>query len=334
MNDRLNLIKNWLESELKIPEYNINKLTGDASFRQYFRINLPDVSYILMDAPPGRECCKTFANLDHFFRENHIHVPKIYAENITDGFLLLEDFGDDVLLSILTPGNADNYYHKAIDIICDIQAAKTNNMTLPPFDKKFMLEEMELFREWLLKNLLQYPLSSQEDKIITAVFNDLADKIALQHYAVTHRDFHSRNLMRLPNDELGVLDFQDAVMGPYVYDLVSLLKDAYITWSRDKTELWLSYFYDTARNRGLILDINLESLFMDFEITGLQRHIKVAGIFARLYKRDGKEAYLKDIPRVLHYINVALARIECYHDFYQLLIEKWMPQVEMATWSK
>ena len=134
MDQRIDLIKNWLENELRIPEYNIEALTGDASFRRYFRITTPDVSYMLMDAPPDRECCKTFASIDHFFRDNHIHVPRIYAENIKDGLLLLEDFGDDVLLSILDPNNADSYYHKAIDIICDIQTAEPKNITLPAFE--------------------------------------------------------------------------------------------------------------------------------------------------------------------------------------------------------
>ena len=334
MDSRIELIKNWLENELKLPEYNINALAGDASFRRYFRITTPDVSYMLMDAPPERECCKTFASIDHLFHENHIHVPKIYAENIHDGLLLLEDFGDDVLLSILNPSNANDYYKKAIDILCHIQAIAPQKIALPTFDKTFMLQEMELFREWFLTKLLQYPINNDENQLLTNLFNDIADKVSNQPLVVTHRDYHSRNLMRLGNDQLGVLDFQDAVIGPYVYDPASLLKDAYITWSRDKIELWLNYYYNQACERGLIDGITLEQLYHDFELVGLQRHIKVVGIFARLYKRDGKKSYLKDIPRVMHYIVDALTRLESHHDFYQLMTEVWMPQVELANWSK
>ena len=334
MDSRIDLIKNWLENELRLPEYNIEALTGDASFRRYFRITAPDVSYMLMDAPPERECCKTFANIDHLFHENHIHVPKIYAENIPDGLLLLEDFGDDVLLYLLNPNNVDSYYEKAIDIICHIQAIAPNNIKLPKFNKQSMLQEMELFREWFLKELLQYSPSKDEEQLLSNLFDNIADKVSNQPCVVTHRDYHSRNLMRLGNDQLGVLDFQDAVIGSYVYDPVSLLKDAYITWPRNKIELWLNYYYNQACERNLIDGVTLEQLYHDFELVGLQRHIKVVGIFARLYKRDGKKSYLKDIPRVMHYIVDALTRLEIHHDFYQLMTEVWMPQVELANWSK
>jgi len=334
MSDRILLINTWLEKILGDDNFNITRLTGDASFRTYYRITCTDTTYILMDSPPSIECSKNFIVIDNFLRIQKIHAPKIFHKDTENGLLLLEDFGDELLLNILSPKNADLYYQQAIDIICDMQNSLVDNaLNIPSFNKTIISNELALFRDWFLDKLLTYELCQKENAIIEHFFDDLTHQVLKQKTTFVHRDFHSRNLMRLKTDALGVLDFQDAVIGPLTYDLVSLLKDAYIAWPREKQEKWLNYYYDKVSTLGLVSNYDIEQLFRDYEITGLQRHIKVVGIFARLFKRDGKSRYLQDIPRVMNYIIDAMTRIDDYHEFYSLMAEKFIPYFEQKNYT-
>jgi aminoglycoside/choline kinase family phosphotransferase len=332
MDNRNKQIKQWLTNSLNFDQYDIKALAGDASFRRYFRVKTKDKNFILMDAPPARECCKSFIRVDNFLLDNQIPVPQIYQEDLTQGFLLLEDFGDDVLLGLLNPNNADNYYHKAIDIVCKMQTAKWQDVSeLRAFDAAYILQDLMLLKEWFIEQLLEIQLSSQQEQIITYVFNELIAQITALPYAFTHRDYHSRNLMRLTDDSLGVLDFQDAMYGPVTYDLVSLLKDAYITWPRAKQESWLNYYYNKAQSLNLLNGMDQAQLYYAYDITGLQRHIKIIGNFARLCKRDGKDGYLRDIPRVMHYVIDVLMRLDIMHEFLHLMKDQLLPAFEQLN---
>lgn len=328
------MISNWLESELNLVVTEITRLAGDASFRQYFRIKTPDSSFILMDAPPDKECCQSFIEIDKLFCDNYLHAPHIFEQNLEKGWLLLEDFGDDVLLNILTPQNVDEYYHKAIDMICDIQHIDPPE-ELPTFDETLLKKELSLFQEWFIERLLRLSLNMDEQRVLDSFFDQLIAGIVIQAYRLTHRDFHSRNLICLHDGSLGVLDFQDAVIGPMGYDLISLIKDAYIAWPRAKQEAWVAYYFNQAIVYGLLRKQTFETFLRETELVGLQRHIKVVGIFSRLYQRDGKSDYLKDIPRVLSYINDTLSYLcSSLKDnadmlaFQQLMDEKIIPSWE------
>ena len=327
MPERYELLENWLDTVFDKEKYVLTKLAGDASFRCYYRVQTTTKSYILMDAPPNQECCESFVAIDGLLSSKGIHAPEIFHQNQKDGFLLLEDFGDDVLLKILSPKNADENYKKAIDIICLMQKIQ-HTAQIPTFDYTFIQQELNLFKTWFLEKLLVYTLPDNEAKIIDNFFHHLAEQIMQQPYVFIHRDFHARNLMSLSTGELGVLDFQDPMLGPISYDLVSLLKDAYISWPRQKQELWLSYYHNQVLKQGILNNYALGQLYNDFDIIGLQRHIKIIGIFSRLAIRDGKTQYLNDIPRVLHYTLDALTRIELYHDVYQLFTKKLQPLFE------
>lgn len=327
-------ITDWLDHELKLGHYDITPLKGDASFRRYFRIETPNQTFILMDAPPTKECSKTFIQIATLLHENHIHAPHIYQKNLDQGLLLLEDFGDDDLLSFLTPHNAELYYHIAIDIICALQRGHLpSKFTIPRFDKTLMMNELMLFQDWFLKKLLDYHPTAAEENILQTVFQYLISRILKQPYVLTHRDFHSRNLMRLSDNALGVLDFQDMVIGPMTYDIVSLLKDAYITWPHEQQKKWFRYFYQQQIAHHMLPNQTYEALWQDFELVGLQRHIKVVGIFARLFKRDGKMAYLKDIPRVMDYIVEVSPRYEALQAFHQLMVKKFIPLFQQTALS-
>lgn len=329
MNTRSKQIEQWLANRLDSNQFIITPLAGDASFRRYFRIQEQNKTFILMDAPPERENCRAFVMIDNFLLDNHIPVPQIYQQDIEQGFLLLDDFGDTLLLQALNPTNADDLYHKTIDILCQIQNTEwQGKIELPPFDAAFMRQEMMMLKDWFIGSLLELQLSTHQEQLLYAVFDELIAKIAALPYTFVHRDYQVKNLMCLPDGGIGVLDFQDAVYGPITYDLVSVLKDAYITWPRAKQEEWLSYYYNQATEMQIITDMSLEQLYSAYEFTGLQRHIKVIGIFARLFKRDGKAGYLKEIPRLIHYVVDALIRLDTMHEFLHLMKDELLPAFE------
>lgn len=278
----------------------LTPLSVDASFRSYYRLqNSHGQTYCLMDAPPDKETLNPFLGIAYALADAGFRVPKIYASDVADGFLLLEDFGDELLLNHLTASNVTDDYAQAMQIILDLQQAQhLKKLRLKDFDTDFICQEFSLFVDWYLKKHLRLDLTPAEAAMLQSVLDLIIANNQAQPKVFMHRDFHSRNLMRLTQGELGILDFQDAVFGPLSYDLVSLLKDCYIAWPLSKIEAWALQFYQQTE-----LTVSADEFLTWFHITGLQRHLKVLGIFSRLNYRDQKSRYLNDLPRVLTYIH-------------------------------
>ncbi len=303
---RLQQLNNWLEIVLVGKDYKIAPASADASFRRYFRVSLADETYIAMDAPPPQEDCTPFVKVAELFLKAGLNVPKIVAKNLESGFLLLSDLGDTTFLSALQAPNgmsvAADLYRDASQVLIKMQLASQPNV-LPPYDEALLTREMQLFPDWYITKHLNVTLTEQQQAVLTKTFTLLNQNILAQSKVYVHRDYHSRNLMVQPaSHDLGVLDFQDAVYGPITYDLVSLLKDAYISWDEDQILDWAVRYWQSAKKAGLPVPDDVADFYRDFEWMGAQRHIKVLGIFARLYHRDGKDGYLKDMPLVMDYL--------------------------------
>jgi len=306
MPERLEQLKNWLQTDCGFTDYQIEPASGDASFRRYFRITLPDsTTRIVMDAPPDKEDCEPFVRIARQLEKLGLNVPSILAENHGQGFLLLKDLGSTQYLDRLDDENVDQFYG---DAMTALQLLQTGCATsgLPDYDDKLLLQEMELFREWLLNKQLGIQLSDEENHTLDEAFDLLAENALQQPRVCVHRDYHSRNLM-IPSKPdhgaiPGILDFQDAVYGPITYDLVSLLKDCYIAWPREKVLEWVKQYCEYCIQAGLVKSQDGDKFLRWFDLMGVQRHLKAAGIFARLNIRDGKNGYLKDIPRTVGYI--------------------------------
>ena len=288
-------IKTWLQS-IDWSEWSVDIASADASFRSYYRLRKEDETYVLMDSSLLLESLPPFVNMNERLASLNVRVPRIIVKNMELGYLLLEDFGTKHYFDILDDKNYQELYKKAIDEIVKMQRADTKG--LPLYDKDFLLFEMELMKEWYLDKYLQISIDRQEEKIIKDTLECIANVVLEQPQGVfVHRDFHSRNIMLTSKDDIGIIDFQDARVGAITYDLVSLLKDCYIEWDKEEVEKLALYYRDYV---GLKVD---DATFIKwFDFMGLQRHIKVLGIFARLHLRDGKDGYLKDIPLTLKYV--------------------------------
>ena len=313
--DRTRLMENWLAQCLAGQHVALAPASADASFRRYFRATLADGSTrIVMDAPPSHEDCRPYLHVARLFHDAGAHVPEIHAENLAEGFLLLSDLGATTYLAALTEANADEHYRAAIDALIRIQLASRPN-ELPPYDRALLQRELDLFPDWYLAQHLKLTLSESQSSQLAAVFEKILAVNLAEPAVYVHRDYHSRNLMvATPNP--GIVDFQDAVYGPISYDLVSLFKDAYIEWPEERTLDWLIRYWQAARKAGLPVRADFGDFHRDYEWMGVQRHVKVLGIFARLYHRDGKDGYLKDMPLVAKYLRAACQR---YRDLTPLL---------------
>ncbi len=291
----MNQIEKWLES-ISWKNFTIEVASSDASFRSYYRIIKDNNSYILMDSSRQKESLLPFLDMQKRLFSVGVRVPQVIEKNIESGYLILEDFGSTHLLDVLSINNEEAYYKKAIDEIILMQKADVSG--LPLYDKEFLIFEMGIMDEWYLKKHLNIHLDTQKLSILTNIIETITDEVLLQPQGVfVHRDFHSRNIMIDKNGKLGVIDFQDARCGSITYDLVSLLKDCYIETDEVARDELVLYFRD---KKGLEVDDS--TMIKWFDMMGLQRHIKVLGIFARLYHRDGKDGYLKDIPLTLKYV--------------------------------
>ncbi|MBR7069370.1 MAG: phosphotransferase [Oxalobacter sp.] len=292
----------WLQSltAFKLDVSTIRPASSDASFRRYFRVDSDKDSYIVMDAPPDKEKIEPFIHVDELFKESGVAVPEILAKNIEEGFLLLSDLGSSTYLAKLTENNADQLYREALHALVRIQMVSRPGM-LPEYDRDALLRELKLFPEWYIAKHLGRKISPERQAVLDKAFDILLANNLAQPQVFVHRDYHSRNLMYLEQGNPGILDFQDALYGPVTYDLVSLLKDAYVEWDEARVLDWVIRYWESARKVGLPVNPDIDQFYRDFEFMGLQRHLKVLGIFARLYHRDGKENYLKDIPLVMKY---------------------------------
>ena len=305
----------WLHSLFPNEKFAIATASADASFRRYFRATFSNRTLIVMDAPPQHEDCRPFLHIAKLFEEAGTHVPHVYAQDLEQGFLLLSDLGNTTYLQALTAANARGLYDAATDSLIKIQLASRDN-ELPPYDEALLLREMRLFPEWYIGKHLGVALNEAQNAKLETVFTRIVTNNLAQPRVYVHRDYHSRNLMKLEENNPGILDFQDAVYGPITYDLASLFKDAYIRWEEAETIDWLVRYWTKARKVGLPVHNDFSEFYRDHEWMGVQRHLKVLGIFARLYHRDGKDGYLKDLPLVMAYLRAACAR---YIDLKPLL---------------
>ncbi|MEJ1298467.1 MAG: phosphotransferase [Candidatus Sedimenticola sp. (ex Thyasira tokunagai)] len=302
MPERLAALKTWIGETLSLGDFTIEAASGDASFRRYFRLTLADTrTFIAMDAPPEKEDCHPFVAIADTFSGLGLHVPKIDAADLEQGFLLLEDLGSTHYLDRLDGDSADRLYADALSALAVIQACGPQQ-ELPSYDAAMLQREMALFPEWLLQQQLEILLNESELEQLGDTFQLLADNALAQPQVCVHRDYHSRNLLLTHSPNPGIIDFQDAVVGPVTYDLVSLLRDCYISWPPERVRGWAMGYFELALQSGILRGEH-EALFLRwFDLMGVQRHLKAAGIFARLNIRDGKPGYLADIPRTLGYI--------------------------------
>lgn len=294
-------LSTWLITVLQHSEFKLSIASADASFRRYFRVHLADYTLIAMDAPPERENCEPFVRIATLFGEAGLNVPKVIAQDLQLGFLLLNDLGDITYLSQLNQDTASGLYQDANMALIKLQLASTPDV-LPNYDAALLTREMQLFPDWYIAKHLNVSLDDKQQATLKHTFELLNRNILAQGQVYVHRDYHSRNLMVTHQNNPGVLDFQDAVYGAITYDLVSLLRDAYIAWDEEKVIDWLVRYWQEARKVNLPVSADFSEFYRDFEYTGAQRHIKILGIFARLYHRDGKEGYLKDMPLVMMYL--------------------------------
>jgi aminoglycoside/choline kinase family phosphotransferase len=301
-------------------------MSGDAGFRCYYRFTHQDKSYIAVDAPVEQSDNPAFVFMQKMLNKQNILVPKIIAVDLALGFMCISDFGDTLLANILTTETMCDTYQKAIDIIPRIQSALPKDTTnLPHYDQAFVERELNIFPRWLLTKHLSLALSDDEKKQLDQCFSILTENMLNQPQVLVHRDYHSRNIMVIENNELGIIDFQDAVIGPITYDIVSLLRDCYLKWPSEHISQLLNYYIDTITAQHALTDITREQWQRWFDLTGLQRHIKASGIFARLHHRDKKSGYLHDIPLTLNYIVEISEQYSELKFLHQFVVKKVLP---------
>lgn len=307
MDTRQQELNDWLKLTLPEVDFTLTTASADASFRRYFRVHAHNETFIAMDAPPPQENCEPFVRIAKLFGDAGLNVPKVIAQDLARGFLLLNDLGDDTYLSKINAENAPKLYADANNALIKLQLASQPNV-LPDYDEALLTREMQLFPDWYIAKHLNVTLDEKQQAVLINTFNVLNKNILAQAQVYVHRDYHSRNLMMTQENNPGVLDFQDAVYGAITYDLVSLLKDAYICWDEELIIDWLVRYWQNARKASLPVPEDFSEFYRDFEYMGAQRHIKVLGIFARLYHRDGKAGYLKDMPLVMDYLRKVCER--------------------------
>ncbi|MDD4929095.1 MAG: phosphotransferase [Gallionella sp.] len=326
---RQSQLTSWLQSLFPGETFSLAPASSDASFRRYFRATFCDRTLIVMDAPPEHEDCRPFLHAGRLFEEAGVHVPHVHAEDLKQGFLLLSDLGNTTYLQAMNENLRDAAYARglygaAIDALIKIQLASKDD-ELPPYDEALLLREMRLFPEWYINKHLNRTLTDAQNAKLETVFARIVANNLAQPRVYVHRDYHSRNLM-VSEPAPGVIDFQDAVYGPITYDLASLFKDAYIKWDEAEIIDWLIGYWQKARSAGLPVHEDFGQLYRDFELMGVQRHIKVLGIFARLSHRDGKDGYLQDMPLVMNYLRAACIRYVDLKPLLNLLNELEPPE--------
>lgn len=321
---REQLIQTWLQAVLQSDQFEVSFLAGDASFRRYARIKLNNKSYMLMDAPPEKEDCAPFVSIDEFFDQHGVRVPHIVAKDLGLGFLLLEDFGDVVLSTLLNDETVDQYYAQSFKQLIELQQVDGRDH-LPAYSYDKLMSEMRLLTDWMLPSL-NIQATEQQLETIEQAFDFLTMEALSQPQVIVHRDFHSRNLMQIENESaLGVIDFQDAVIGADTYDLISITRDAYVQWNADRVYQWFQVFYDLLPNAAKE-NRSFEQFKRDADLMAIQRHIKILGIFVRLFERDGKTGYLKDLPRVMWYLFEESQGYDELNDFMQFIRDVVMPK--------
>jgi aminoglycoside/choline kinase family phosphotransferase len=330
---RLALVHKWLSDDLGMHAEKVEPASSDASFRRYFRAFCNGGTFVIMDAPPGKEDVRPYLKVTRLLESLGIHVPHVHEADVENGLLLLEDLGVTQYLQRLNAGDdPDRLYGDALFALAEIQTrGAAAARELAPYDREALARELALMPEWFCRQHLQLTLTDGENQIIAAAFEFLIVEALSQPAVFVHRDFHSRNLMVLEERNPGVIDFQDALRGPIGYDLVSLLKDCYIGWPRERVEQWVTGYRNLLRSLGGPGGQDAREFLRWFDLIGLQRHIKVLGIFARLWYRDGKSGYLRDLALTLEYVRDTCGRYPELADLAGVVERRMVPQLPLAN---
>jgi len=316
----------------------VEPLSGDAGFRRYFRLS-SSPSLMLVDTPPDKERNIEFVRINHFLSRDGVRVPKMHAVNFDKGIFVLEDLGSmslqDRLSASRSPDEISSIYGRAADMLFSMQRIESRPVWLEHYSAELLGAEMQLFTEWFVKELLGLSLTSSQQCMIDRVFQTLIRSATEQPQCFVHRDYHCRNLMVLDADEnLAAIDFQDAVWGPITYDMVSLGRDCYVRWDEATVDQFVQMYASRLASSGLITSEQKSALPRWFDLMGLQRHIKVLGIFARLFLRDNKPGYLNDLPLVLRYTLDVLGKHSEFADFYEWMLSEIVPVAERQHWYR
>ncbi|HEU4626634.1 MAG TPA: phosphotransferase [Steroidobacteraceae bacterium] len=331
---RLALIHDWVSTGLQLQPTAIVPASSDASFRRYFRVSTATGrTFIVMDAPPGKEDVRPYLKVSGLLERIGVHVPHVHEQDIERGLLLLEDLGSTLYLARLNAGDDPGaLYGDALNALAIIQLqGREAAAELAPYDREALLREMALMPEWFCARHLGLSANAADDGVIARAFDLLIAEAVAQPQVFVHRDYHSRNLMVIRERNPGVIDFQDAVRGPIGYDLVSLLKDCYISWPRERVERWVSGYRAQLAARGGPVGKDEREFLRWFDLIGVQRHIKVLGIFARLWYRDGKNGYLRDLPLTLEYVRDTCRRYAELAELSRLVEERFVPELPRAN---
>ncbi|MEX1995016.1 MAG: phosphotransferase [Steroidobacteraceae bacterium] len=330
---RLQSLERWIAGLPGPPVERILPASSDASFRRYFRVHRAGQTQIAMDAPPAHESLEAWLRVARILAATGVHVPPVLAVDAEQGFVLIGDLGRQHYLEALGAGSDPApLYADAIEALVQMQAGGAAAAAeLPPYDRELLQRELALFPEWFVGRHLGLAVGLPERRVIAEAFDWLCDQALAQPVVLVHRDYHSRNLLVRPEGNPGIVDFQDAVRGPISYDLVSLLKDCYIVWPRKRLLGWLDHYRERAAAAGLDVGVDRGEFLQWFDRMGLQRHLKVLGIFARLWHRDGKPGYLADLPRVLDYTLEATAAAPALAAFDAWLRKQVVPAFAAAT---
>jgi len=328
VDNRLETLKDWVGQVLALREYEVRPASADASFRRYFRVTSNGATYIVMDAPPDKEDMRPFIEIARRLHHLGLNVPEVLEQDLARGYLLLTDLGQRMYLPQLNETTVERLYGDALGALVVLQAGIfTDPGFLPEYDEALLRREMELFREWYLGRHLGLTLNAAQTAVLDEAFTTLVRSALAQPRVWVHRDYHSRNLMITPGNNPGILDFQDAVRGPATYDLVSLLRDCYIAWPLERIEEWALGYQTLALQSGLPVSTDETQFLREFDLMGVQRHLKATGIFARLNHRDGKSGYLHDIPRTLGYVVGVSGRHPELRGLHHLLLDLRIPGI-------
>ena len=304
--NRLHALDAWLRAALPGVDFTLEIASADASFRRYFRVVSGTRTWIVMDAPPAREDCRPFVRVAAMLRACGVHAPEVFAQDLEQGFLLLTDLGRQTYLQVIDAKNADRLFADATVALVQWQLASREGV-LPEYDQALLRRELDLFPDWYVGRHLGIDLTLVERASLEEVFARILKSNLAQARVYVHRDFMPRNLM-VSEPNPGVIDFQDAVHGPVGYDIASLARDAFVTWEEERVIDWTIRYWERARKAGLPVPSDFAAFWRDVEWMGLQRHLKVLGIFARIKHRDGKDGYLEDTPRFVAYVHHAASR--------------------------
>lgn len=326
-NQRFHELRTWVEGLFGCQLSDIQPASADASFRRYFRLSHDDQTWIIMDAPPEKEDSEPFVRVSGYLSAIGLNVPKVIESAVEQGFYLLTDLGRRAYLDHLHEGTVNSLYQDAMQAIEIMHRAGSQYQDgIPPYNRELLHTEMALFTNWYLARHHGVELNDAQHAVIESTYSLLSDAALEQPKVFVHRDYHSRNLMLVDENNPGILDFQDAVWGPITYDLVSLLRDCYITWPRERVESWLQDYYERLVDDPLLEGVSQAQFLRWFNLMGIQRHLKATGIFARLNYRDGKPGYLNDIPRTLGYVFTVAKDYQELKPFLDLLNELGIPQ--------